>query len=89
MWRDEGLTPATLGFSSTLATAYNSTGSVVASTSDEQAFPTTDQTDTLTGAGITSVVFSYNGGFNGPAITNLSSNKLQCPPHLSPALGLL
>ena len=61
-----------VSFSSTLATAYNSTGSVVASTSDEQAFPTTDQTDTLTGAGITSVVFSYNGGFNGPAITNLS-----------------
>jgi hypothetical protein len=61
----------TVSFSSTLADAYDNSENLVASVADNEGSSITGQVDTLSGAGITSVVFSYDGGYTGPAITNL------------------
>jgi hypothetical protein len=69
------ITFQSVSFSSTLAQAFDGS-TLVDSVTDEQAFPANGQVDTLTGPAITSVEFSYNGGYNGPAITNLSFGGL-------------
>lgn len=73
------ITFQTVSMSSTLAQAYDVMNNLVASTSDNQNFPVTNQLNVLSGTGITRVVFSYNGGQNGPAITNLSFNATAVP----------
>ncbi len=60
-----------VSFSSVLANAYDG-ATLVSSVGDNESFPITGQVDTLSGSGITSVIFEFNGGYNGPAITNLS-----------------
>ena len=69
----------TVSNSSTLAQAYNASNTLVASVGDNEGFPISSQLDQLTGSGITHVVFSYNGGANGPAITNLTFNAGTVP----------
>ena len=68
-----------VSFSSTLAQAYNASDALVASLDDEQSFPATSAIDTLSGPGITHVTFTYDGGYNGPAVTNLTFNASAVP----------
>lgn len=70
----------TVSFSSTLAQAFDAMNNLVASVSDNQGFPVTNQTDVLNGTGISYVTFSYNGGNNGPAITNLTFDSTPAVP---------
>lgn len=62
----------TVSFSSTLAQAYNASNMLVASIGEDQSFPVTNAVLSLAGLGITKVVFTSNGGANGPAITNFT-----------------
>jgi len=64
----------TVSNSSTLATAYDISNNVVAFAAENQGFPVSEAVISLAGAGIKTVVFSYNGGSNGPAPTNLTFN---------------
>ena len=62
-------------FSSTLAQAFNASNNLVASFGHDEALQDNAQ-GVLTGSGITHVVFSSNGGSNGPAITNLTFSSI-------------
>lgn len=78
-----------VSFSSTLATAYDAMGNVIATVTDDQGFPITDQIDTLAGAGIKYITFVTNGGYNGPAITNLTFDGTSVPEPATWALMLI
>ncbi len=66
------ITFQTVSYSSTLAEAYNAQGQLVASVVDNEGYPISGDIDSLVAPGIVSVVFSYDGGYNVPAITNLT-----------------
>lgn len=88
----DDITFQSVSYSSTLAQAYNSSNQLVASATDNQGFPINDQTDVLSGPDIAYVVFSYDGGYNGPAITNLTFDASAVPEPATWAsmiLGLL
>jgi PEP-CTERM motif len=70
----------TVSFSSTLAQAFDASNTLVASIAEDQTTPISEAINTLSGVGITKVVFSFNGGLNGPAITNLTFNASTAVP---------
>lgn len=69
-----------VSFSSTLAQAYDASNQLLASVTDNENFPISEAVNTLTGSNITYVTFSYGGGQNGPAITNLTFNAAGAVP---------
>ena len=67
-------------YSSTLAQAFDAMNNLVASASDDEGSPVSNQTNLLNGTGIAHVTFSYNGKINGPGITNLKFDSVSAVP---------